>query len=160
MAFGKLPSLLGGVAFAVVVWVLLSATVVLLPVAVWLAIRWSLLAQVVELEGLPARAALRRSAQLVRHHWLRVASLVGVGAVLALALGPLIGALLILLSHAPLPLLNVVSGIVYALTMPLVALTTTYVYFDVRARFELEPAGVSELPGEIQLARPDLQSSA
>jgi hypothetical protein len=160
MAFGKFPSLLGGVAFAVVVWVLLSATVVLLPVAVWLAIRWSLLAQVVELEGLPARAALRRSAQLVRHHWLRVASLVGVGAVLALALGPLIGALLILLSHAPLPLLNVVSGIVYALTMPLVALTTTYVYFDVRTRFELEPAGVTELPAEIQHARPDLQGSA
>jgi len=73
--------------------------------------------------------------------------------VLALALGPFVGALLILLSDAPLPLLNVVAGIVYALTMPFVALTSAYVYFDVRTRLELEPAELTELPAEIQLAR-------
>jgi hypothetical protein len=153
IAFAKLRPLLGAVALAVAVWVVLSTTVVLLPLAVWLAIRWSLLAQVVELEGLPARAALRRSAELVRHRWLRVASLVGVGVVLALALGPFVGALLILLSDAPLPVLNVIAGIVYALTMPFVALTSAYVYFDVRTRLELEPAELTELPAEIQLAR-------
>jgi hypothetical protein len=160
IALANLGSLFGAVAFVVAVWLLLGATVFLLPVAVWLAIRWSLVAQVVELEDLPARAALRRSAELVRHRWLRVASLVGVGAVLALALGPFLGALLILVSDAPLALLNVVAGIVYALTMPFLSLTTSYVYFDVRTRFELEPADVAELPAEIQLARPDLQGSA
>ena len=159
-ALANFPSLFGSVAFAVAVWFLLSATVFLLPVAVWLAIRWSLLAQVVELEGLPARAALRRSAELVRHRWLRVASLVGVGAVLALALGPFVGALLILVSDAPPALLNVVAGIVYALTMPLLSLITSYVYFDARTRLELEPAGVTELPAEIHFSRPDLQGSA
>ena len=73
--------------------------------------------------------------------WLRVASLVGVGALLALAAGPLVGALLIALTDAPLALLNVVAGVVYALAMPFVALTTTYVYFDARVSEELEPAG-------------------
>jgi len=153
IAFARFRTLLGAVAVAVAAWVVLSATVVLLPVAIWLAIRWSLLAQVIEIEELPARAALRRSAELVRHHWLRVASLVGVGAVLALAVGPFLGALLILLSDAPLALLNVVAGIVYGLAMPFVSLTSAYVYFDVRTRFELEPVESTELPAEIQLAR-------
>jgi hypothetical protein len=81
-----------------------------------------------------------------------VASLVGIGSALAIAAGPLLGALLILLTEAPLALLNVVAGIVYALTMPFVALTTAYVYFDARTRHELEPADEpDELPAEIEV---------
>ena len=30
--------------------------------------------------------------------------------------------------------MNVIAGVVYALAMPFVALTTTYVYFDARSR--------------------------
>ena len=54
----------------------------------------------------------------------------------------------------PLALLNLVAGVVYALAMPFVALVTAYVYFDSRARHELEPESESEthvLPAEIQL---------
>jgi hypothetical protein len=152
-ALTKVRPLLGGVALAVAGGVALSATGVLIPVAIWLAVRWSLLAQVVELEDRSAVDALRRSAQLVRRRWLRVASLVGVGAALTLVAGPLLGALLILLTDAPLALLNVVAGVVYGLAMPFVALVTSYVYFDARARVELEPAEEpDELPAEIQLA--------
>jgi hypothetical protein len=145
--------LLRGVALAVAVWVALTATVILIPVAIWVAVRWALLAQVVELEERTAAAGLRRSADLVRGHWLRVASLVGAGTVLALGAGPLIGALLIFVTDAPLPLLNLVAGVVYALAMPLVALTTTYVYFDLRVRNELAPARAPDvLPAEIELS--------
>jgi hypothetical protein len=36
--------------------------------------------------------------------------------------------------------------------MPFVALVTSYVYFDARTRFELEPVEhISELPAEIAL---------
>lgn len=121
-----------------------------LPVAIWLAVRWALFAQVVELEEVGRVSALRRSARLVRRRWFRVASLVGVGAALALAAGPLVGAALIVLTDAPLPLLNVVAGIIYAVALPFVALTTSYVYFDSRTRFELQSAEhVDELPAEI-----------
>jgi fatty acid desaturase len=108
----------------------------------------------VELEE-PRRAiaTLRRSAQLVRRRWIRVASLVGVSAAVALVAGPLLGAVLIFATDAPLPLLNVVAGVVYALVMPFVGLTSSYVYFDARARQELEPADEpDELPAEIELA--------
>ena len=72
---------------------------------------------------------------------------------LALGAGPLIGALLILLTDAPLPLLNVVAGVIYSIAIPFVAVTTTYVYMDARTRVELEPADdLDELPAEIQLS--------
>jgi hypothetical protein len=152
-ALVQLRPLMGGVAISVAVWVALSATAILIPVALWLAARWALLAQVVVLEGRAAFDGLYRSAALVRGRWLRVATLVGAGALLALAAGPLVGAVLILATDAPLPLLNVVAGVVYALAMPFVALTTTYVYADLRVRDEREPAHeAGALPAEIELS--------
>jgi hypothetical protein len=150
-AFRRLRPLVGGLLLVVAVCALLMITAVLIPVAVWLAVRCVLLAQVVEVEDAPALGGLRRSSGLVRGHWLRVASLVGVGSLLALAAGPLLGALLILLTDAPLALLNVVAGVVYALAMPFVALTTAYVYFDLRVAEELEPEAPTVLPAEIGL---------
>jgi hypothetical protein len=153
LALQRIRPLLRGLAIAAVAWVVLSVTWLLIPVAVWVAVRWILLAQVVELEDRSGVGGLRRSAELVRGRWFRIGSLVGVGAVLALAAGPFLGALLILLTDAPLPLLNVVAGVVYALAMPFVALTTSYVYFDARVRNELEPrAEPRTLPAELELS--------
>jgi hypothetical protein len=153
MAFAKMRPLLGGLALAVAASVALNATGILIPVAVWLAVRWILLAQVVELEGRSALVGLRRSSALVRGRWLRVASLVGLSALVAVAAGPVLGAVLILLTDAPLALLNLVAGVVYALAMPFVALTTAYVYFDSHVREAVEPEYASgPLPAEIEFS--------
>ena len=152
LALRRIGPLLRGLAVAAVVVVALTTTAFLIPVAVWLGVRWILLAQVVEMEDRSGIGGLRRSAQLVRGRWLRVASLVGFGAVLALAAGPFLGALLILVTNAPLPLMNIVAGVVYAVAMPFVALTTSYVYVDARVRSELEPESeLPELPAELEL---------
>ncbi len=152
LALRRVRPLLLGVAIFVAAWVVLTATAFLIPVAIWLAIRWCLVAPVVELEGLTGPAALRRSSALVRGRWLRAGSLVGISAAVALTLGPLVGALLIFVTDAPFVVLNLVAGLVYMLALPFVALVTAYVFFDARARFELEPADTrSELPAEISL---------
>jgi uncharacterized membrane protein len=100
-----------------------------------------------------ALRALRRSGRLVRRRCLKVASLIVAGAGLVLVAGPLVGVALILGTDAPFWLVNVVAGIVYAVAMPFVALTTAYLYFDARARYEVadevEPA---ELPAEYRLS--------
>jgi hypothetical protein len=132
---------------------LLASSLYLLPVAIWLAGRWALVVPVVELEDCGALAALGRSRRLVRGHWLKVTSLVVAGGGVVLVLGPLVGALLILATSAPFWLVNVVAGAIYALAMPIVALTTAYLYFDCRVRDELhtEAAG-DRLPAEIGLS--------
>jgi hypothetical protein len=151
-ALRRFRPLLGGLLLAVAACVVLSLTAVLIPVAIWLAVRCMLLAQTVEAENCSAFAGLRRSAKLVRGRWFRVASLVGVGGLLALAAGPLVGSALIALTNARLALLNIVAGVVYALAMPFVALTTSYVYFDARVSEELEPESPALLPPEVELS--------
>ena len=153
LAFDKARPLFGAMVIAVVAVSLLVSSVLLIPVAVWLAVRWALAVFAVQLESRSAIDALRRSGRLVRRQWLKVASYAVFGTALALVLGPLVGALLIILTSAPLSTLNLVAGVVNAVTIPFVALTTAYVYFDARARFELEPAGdADELPAEFQLS--------
>jgi len=146
------PLLVALVAASLVVS-LLASSFFLIPIAIWLAGRWCLIAPVIELESVGALTGLRRSGRLVQGRWLKVASLIVVGGGLALVAGPLIGAVLILVTGAPFWLVNVVSGVIYAVTMPFVAVTSVYVYFDARVSFELE--GEREevvLPAEITLA--------
>ena len=102
--------------------------------------RWALIAPSIELEQLGALAGLRRSGLLVQGAWLKVASLIVVGAALAFAVGPIVGALMILATSAPFWLVNVVAGLIYTVTMPLVAIMTAYVYFDRRVADELARA--------------------
>ena len=153
LALDSVVPLFGALLAAVLAVSLLASTFYLLPIAIWLAGRWALVVPVVELEEASALEALRRSRELVRGRWLKVASLIVAGGAVVLALGPLLGALLILVTNAPFWLVNVVAGVVYAVTMPIVALATAYAYFDARVRVELEgehhPA---ELPAEIGLS--------
>ena len=47
-------------------------------------------------------------------------------------------------------LLNLIAGVVYGIALPFVAITTTYLYFDVRVRDEVaEEASADTLPAEI-----------
>ena len=153
LALDSIRPLLGALVVATIVVSLLVGSFYLLPVAVWLAGRWALIAPSIELEDLSAIEGLRRSGRLVRGKWLKVTSLVVVGGALALVVGPLIGFVLIIGTGAPLWLVNAVAGVIYSVSMPLVAITTTYVYFDRRVEGELgEEREPAQLPAEIELS--------
>jgi hypothetical protein len=152
LAADAIRPLLGALLVATVAVSLLVSSIYLIPVAVWLAGRWALIAPSIELERLGALAGLRRSRLLVRSAWLKVASLIVVGAALALAIGPIVGALLILATSAPFWLVNVIAGLIYTVTMPLVAITTAYVYFDRRVADELAEPASPVLTAEIELS--------
>jgi hypothetical protein len=147
--------LFGALLIAALAISLLASSIFLVPIAVWLAGRWALIAPATELEELSAIGALRRSGRLVRKRWLKVASLIVVGGALVIVAGPLIGVLLILATNTPFWIVNVLAGVVYAVAMPFVALTTAYAYFDARARGELEAdSELAELPAEFELSVP------
>jgi hypothetical protein len=155
LALDSIRPLLGALLVAVVVVSLLAGSIYLSPLAVWLAGLWALIAPSIELEQLSALEGLRRSRRLVRGAWLKVATLVVAGGALSLVAGPLVGVLLILGTGAPFWLVNAVAGVIYAVTMPLVAITTAYVYFDRRVADELEESSEpAQLPAEIELSVP------
>jgi hypothetical protein len=152
LVYDSVAPLSAALLLASVVVSLLASSIFLIPLAVWLAGRWALIAPAVEVEELPALVAIRRSGRLVRRRWLKVASLIVAGGAFVIVGGPLIGALLILATSAPFWLVNVIAGLIYAVTMPFVGLTTAYVYFDARTRGELEAERrVVTLPAEIDL---------
>jgi hypothetical protein len=154
LTLDSVKPLLGSLVVAVAIVTVLSLSFFLIPIAIWLVVRWALLAQAVELEKQTSLSALRRSGQLVRRQWLKVGTLVVVASLLALLAGPLLGvALLLGAADAPFELVNLISGIVYAVAMPFVGVTTTYVYYDtlVREQEDLASPPPEELPAEVSL---------
>ena len=147
------PLLLTQAAIAVVL-IACTATVLLIPVAVVGLVLCLLVTPVVLFEKLSGWSAVTRSARLVRQRWVKVVVLVALTTGLVLAVGPLLGTVLILGTSLPFAVSNAVAGIVYALLVPLVALNTLYVYADVVVREQIDPPvdKVSELPAEATLA--------
>jgi hypothetical protein len=138
-------------AVTVAVQVVLDVTLILIPLALFLLVRWSLQAVVVGVEGGQPRV-LRRSARLTGAHWWRSAAIVGGVVGVALLLGPFVGAFILLLTGAAFDFVNLIAAVVYVLVLPIAAIAMTYLYFDLRVRAETEPAGAGEpetLPEEL-----------
>ena len=151
MALDSLRPLVGALAIAVAAVSLLSVSIFLVPIAIWLVVRWALLVPVAELEQHSALGTLRRSGELVRLQWFKVGTLVVVATALALVTGPFVGALLLLVADLPFGFVNVLAALLYAVAMPFVAITTTYVFFDSRVRERLQEKAPAELPAEVSL---------
>jgi hypothetical protein len=135
--------LLGAFAVAVAVVLVLPLSTIGVIIAVFLVVRWSFLAQAIVLEGASVRGAFRRSSELVRGSWWRVASLALFVAVIAVVLGPLLGAVILFVTSASFNFVNLISSLVYVFTLPFVAVATTYLYFDLALeKEEAEPVSV------------------
>lgn len=145
---GRLRPLLLALVVAVAAQVVLNLTVVLIPVAIFVLVRWSLLAVVIGIERAPAWGGLRRSAALTRRHWWRAASIIiGITGAAVLA-GPTAGVLALLATGASFNVVNLIAAVVYAAVLPFAAIAATYLYFDLRVRHETAPAP-EPLPAEL-----------
>jgi hypothetical protein len=151
-ALPNVPVLFGWVLVAAVIVAILNLTLFAIPIAVWLVVRWSLLAQVIQLDEETRPRPLRRSSALVRGNWWRVALFTLVVAGGGLILGPFVGGLLLLATSAAFNVINLIAGVVYTVTMPFVAIATTYLYYDLKTRSVLKAREVvvaGPLPAEI-----------
>jgi hypothetical protein len=151
-ALPRLRALLLVVLVPAAVVVALDVTGIGIVVALWLAVRWSVAAQVVSLEGCDAVAALRRSGRIVSGSWWRAASLIAFVTGVALLLGPLVGTALLFATSLSFDLVNLISGLVYVVVLPFSAIATTYLYFDLSiAERRRVAAGEREavLPAEV-----------
>src|SRR5262249_60337115 len=142
----ELRPLLTAAWFAPVLIAVVSLTTIGVILAAWLIVRWSLTAPAIAAEDLSPREALRRSASLVRRNWWRTASFLLFVTIIALLLGPLVGTLLLFVSHASFNFINLLASVIYALVLPYAAIATTYLYFDLRvAKRQTEAAEQHEL---------------
>lgn len=147
-----LRSLVGALAVATFLVSVCTVTVFLVPLAVVLAVAFALFVPVVELERRTAWGGLQRSAHLVRRRMLKVSTLLALAVLLAFAVGPAVGMLVLLVTSAPFAVVNVVAGIAFAFLMPYIGLTMTYVYVDARLASEAAASAPDSdtLPAELE----------
>lgn len=118
--------------------VLMAITVIGIPFAIRYLVAWGFVQQEVLMTDKSLREAFRGSSGLVRGRWWRSLRTIVVLELLGVILGPFLGLILIFTS-LPLPLVNLISSLVYALMIPFTALGMTLLYFDLQVRSETEP---------------------
>ena len=119
---------------AVLVIGLLSLTVVGLPFAVWLTVRYQFLSQVTMIEGTSGRRTLARSGALVHGRWLHTGFIAAVTWATVQGLSVFVGLLLlILLTGLPLWAITAAEVLCQIALMPLGAMILTLLYGDARA---------------------------
>jgi hypothetical protein len=112
----------------------LAPTIVGLPVAIWYLGRTAVAVPACVIEDLDARAAIRRSKQLVGWHFWRVSALTTATVAVALLVGPIIGAFVLLETQVPVLPANLIGVAISAALMPFVGVTITLLFLDLRAR--------------------------
>ena len=132
-------------AVAVAATLVLDVSVVLIPIAAYILVRWSLLGVVAGAEDDSEPGILRRSRALTRGNWWRTGTIVLGLAGLALLTGPALGVLVLLFTGAAFDFVNLIAAAVYVVALPFAAAVVTYLYFDLRVRHEEAPAE-AELP--------------
>ncbi|RIQ24453.1 Vps62-related protein [Jiangella rhizosphaerae] len=144
------PLALVAARLVVVCWALLFF-VFTAPLALIYAVRNGFAVQAVMMEDRSAGDAFRRSRDVVRGHWWRTTAVTALVVGLGATTGPLVGIILLLVSDGSFTVINLITALVYVVTIPFVALVLGYLYLDLRVR-----AGSPE-PGE---ARPDVPAGA
>ncbi|WP_116951116.1 Vps62-related protein [Jiangella endophytica] len=134
------PLALVAARLVVIVWALLLF-VVTAPLALIYAVRNGFAVQAVMMEDHRAGTAFHRSREVVRGQWWRAtavgALVVGLGAIT----GPLVGIVLLLVSDGSFNVINVITALVYVVTIPFVALVLGYLYVDLSLRAGSPEAG-------------------
>jgi hypothetical protein len=134
----RLGPLTRGMAIELATVILLTITVVGIPVAIHRFVRWSLFAEACMLDDLSAAESLRRSSELVRGQWWRTFGFTTLVDALAVLSGPLFGVGLLLLTDHSLNFINLAAALVYTVTVPYAAIQLTLYYFDLEARAAAE----------------------
>ena len=131
-AFRRIGPVAWTAVLSTVIVVLLAVTVIGIPLAVKKGVDWIFSSQEAMLGGLSGRAALRRSTDLVRGRWWSTLAIVVTVVVIALVSGPLVGVILIYVFKLPPVALNLVSSLIFMVSVPYMVTATTLLWFDRR----------------------------
>jgi len=129
--FGRLGTLVLATLRVLGITLLLLITIVGIPFAIYLWIRWAFVTQAVVIEGANSRDALSLSADIVKGSWWRTFGiLLIVGLLVAVASGAL-SMIFVLVPHEASTLLNAVVGVIVT---PFGVIASTLLFFDLSSR--------------------------
>jgi hypothetical protein len=127
----RLQTLLVAALRAVGPILLATVTIVGIPLAVYLFVRWVFLPQAIAVDDRSSDEALAFSARIVKGHWWRTFGILLV--VLLLASLPAIAVAILFASAAPIAY-GLASAVVAVIVLPFMAGASTLLYFDLRSR--------------------------
>ncbi len=137
-AWGRIGALIGATILAGLAVVVMAATIIGIPAAIYFSVRWAFVCQVVLLEGLGPIAALSRSSALVKGNWWRVLGIMLVVGIIAAVISSILGTI---------PRVgSIIGGI---LSTPVAITGATLLYYDLRVR--KEEYTLETLSGELHL---------
>jgi hypothetical protein len=128
----------GGQLLAQLGLLLLVFSVIGIPVAVYKYIGWQFIQQEIVFDDKGMRDAFHGSSDCVRGRWWHTVRVAGFLWMLSVAVGPVLGFVLIFLNFSLL-WINLIGSLIFALFVPYVALGHTLLYFDLGAREAEEP---------------------
>ena len=123
-----IPDMVRSVGRGALVIVLLSITLIGVPIAIWLTVRWYFIPQATMLDGALGRNALVRSAESVQGRWWRVALTIVAMLTIAAVPGVIVGLGFLILGHSSVQFTNGLSSLLYMVTVPISMLGITLVY--------------------------------
>jgi flagellar biosynthesis protein FlhB len=126
-ALGRILFMFGASFLVGLVVVLIALTIIGIPLAIYLAIRWSFALQIAALERRGPLQAIARSSELVSGSWWRVFGIMLLVGILVAIVGGIVGAIL---GFAPLA----GSLIVAVFLAPILAIVQILLYHDLRVR--------------------------
>ena len=113
------------------------ATLILIPLGLWIASRWVLGSPAAVMEGLKTRASLRRSSEITTHHRWRTLATSVLLLLISSWIGPLVGGVLLLVTHLSFAATNWIAAILIALLIPVTAVGLALQFFDLRRRHDV-----------------------
>ena len=133
-ALPRAGSLAAAWIWVIAVVLLLTVTIVGIPIAIVYLVRKSIVTQACVVEHRGATDALRRSSELVRGHGPRVFAITALVNVTAFLAGPILGIAVLFLTSSSLAVIDLISSAVYVFVMPYVGLAIALLFYDLRQR--------------------------
>lgn len=129
--FERLGRLILAALRAFIIVALLAITIVGIPFAIYLAVRWAFLVQAVMLEDTRPAEALTLSSRMVSGYWWRT---LGIILVIGILTSVPIFVVSVIFALAPLLVSGIINAIMAALILPFAGAAYTLLFFDLQAR--------------------------
>jgi len=127
--------LVGVTALVTVVSAVLIVTVIGIPLAIYLLVRWGLVTPACVIDGQSVRGSRSESARLVHGGWWRTLGVTALVNVTPLIVAPLIGVIVLLLfSGVAIWFVNLIGSLVFMFVYPYSGLAVALYFYDRRAR--------------------------